>query len=382
MNVAVTKEIRAGECRVALVPNVVSKLVKAGLVIRVEAGAGAEAFFSDSSYKEAGAEVVSDVTSLLGEADVFLKVGPPQERNGKHEVDMLREGTVLIGFLNPFGEPALVKRFATRKITAFSMELIPRISRAQSMDALSSQASVGGYKAVLLAANKIGKFFPMLTTAAGTIMPAKVLVIGVGVAGLQAIATARRLGAVVEAFDIRPQTKQEVESLGAKFIEVKLEEKTEGRGGYAKEVSEETKKKEREILANHIRQSDIVITAAQVPGKKAPLLVTEEMIAGMKEGSVIVDMAAEQGGNCALTKAGQDFVHNGVTIMGPVNLPSMMPYHASQMYSRNISNLLLSMVKEGKLSLDLNDEVIKGCLVTHQGKIVNETVLKVLGGGK
>lgn len=368
MKIFVPKE-QGNEKRVAITPSSVPKLIKVGFEVFIEKGAGIGSFFNDSLYEKAGATLVPE----WHDADVVLKVGTLNERSGKREEDLLKSGSVLIAMLNPLGDPALIDRLAKKNVTAFAMEMVPRISRAQSMDALSSQASVGGYKAVLLAANKLGKFFPMLTTAAGTITPAKVLVIGVGVAGLQAIATARRLGAVVEAFDIRPSSKQEVESLGAKFIEIKLEN-TQDAGGYAKEVSEEAKKKEHEVLAQHVRQSDIVITAAQVPGRKAPILVTEDMMAGMKDGSVILDMAAEQGGNCALTQAGKDVVHNGVTIMGPVNLPSMMPFHASEMYSKNITTLLFSMVKEGKLNVDLSDEVIKGALVSKDGQITNEKV--------
>lgn len=368
MKIFVPRE-QGNERRVAITPQSVPKLIKAGFEVLIEKGAGEGSFFGDSLYEKAGATLVTE----WHDADIVLKVSSLKERNGKREEDFLKSGSIVIAMLNPLGDPALIDSLAKKNVTAFAMELVPRISRAQSMDALSSQASVGGYKAVLLAANKLGKFFPMLTTAAGTITPAKVLIIGVGVAGLQAIATARRLGAVVEAFDIRPSSKQEVESLGAKFIEIKLGD-TQDKGGYAKEVSEDAKKKEHEVLSQHVRQSDIVITAAQVPGRRAPVLVTEDMMVGMKEGSVILDMAAEQGGNCALTQAGKDIVHNGVTIMGPVNLPSMMPYHASEMYSKNITTLLLSMVKEGKLIIDLGDEVIKGSLVAKDGQITNEKV--------
>ncbi len=382
MNIAVAKEIRAGERRVALIPDSVARLVKAGLAVHVEAGAGEGAFFSDASYEEAGAKVVSNVASLWGGADVLLTVGPPQERDGTHEVDMLREGAVLIGFLNPLGDPALVKRLVARKVTAFSMELIPRIGRAQSMDALTSQAGLAGYKATLIAANALGKFFPMLTTAAGTMPPAKVLVLGAGVAGLQAIATARRLGAMVEAFDIRPAVKEEVQSLGAKFLEVELEEETVAEGGYAKEVSEDAKRREQEMLTEHIGLSDAVITTAMVPGKKAPLLLTEEMVAGMKPGSVVVDLAAEQGGNCALTEAGKDVVYKGVTILGPVNLPSSMPVHASQMYAKNVSSLLLYLIKDGELHLDFDDEIINGTCVTHDGVIRHEKIRDAVAEGK
>jgi NAD(P) transhydrogenase subunit alpha len=373
MKVLVPKEPSA-EPRVSLIPNDISKITKAGLEVLVEAGAGKQSFFPDELYQKQGAKVETSSASLYKEADILLRVSIPKEA----ELADLREKTVLIGFLNPLQNKSLVSYLEKRKITSFAMELVPRISRAQSMDALSSQANIAGYKAILLAAARLSKFFPMLTTAAGTITPAKVLVIGVGVAGLQAIATAKRLGAVVEAFDIRPQTKQEVESLGAKFIEIKLEETTEGGGGYAKEVSEEARKKEHEVLAKHIQQSDVVITAAAVPGRRAPVLVTEDMMKGMRDGSVIVDLAAETGGNCALTQPGKDVSFNGVTIIGPMNLPASVSYHASQMYSRNVVTLLLSIIKEGKLNVDLTDEVIKGCLVTHEGKVVNEAVVKAV----
>ncbi|HEY9730216.1 MAG TPA: NAD(P) transhydrogenase subunit alpha, partial [Chroococcales cyanobacterium] len=272
----------------------------------------------------------------------------------------------------------VVQHLANRKVTAFSMELIPRTSRAQSMDALSSQAGVAGYKAVLIAAAASPKFFPMLTTAAGTIKPAKVFVMGAGVAGLQAIATARRLGAVVEAFDIRPAVKEEVQSLGAKFVEVKLDEETVAQGGYAKEISEASKQRTQEMIAEHVKNADIVITTAQVPGKKAPLLVTEEMVAQMNPGSVIVDLAAEQGGNCACTEPGKDVVRNGVTIIGPINLPSSMPVHASQMYAKNITTLLQHMLKEGELQLNLEDDIIGETCVTHAGEIRNQRVKEAL----
>jgi proton-translocating NAD(P)+ transhydrogenase subunit alpha len=374
MIVSVPKE-PGSEHRVSLVPLDLRKLAKAGLNVRVESGAGKESFFTDEQYRKEGADVISGSESLYKDSDILFRVNVTDES----EVDKLKENSVLIGLLNPFLNGKLIARLAEKKITSFAMELIPRISRAQGMDALSSQASISGYKAVLLAANKLGKIFPMMTTAAGTITPAKVLVIGVGVAGLQAIATAKRLGAVVEAFDIRPQTKQEVESLGAKFIEIKLGEEAEAGGGYAKEVSEDAKKKEHEVLTQHIRQSDVVITAAAVPGRKAPVLVTEEMLTGMKEGSIIVDLAAETGGNCSLTQPKKDIDHNGITIMGPVNLPSAVPVHASQMYSRNISTFLMNMVKEGKINIDLTDDITKSCLVTQEGKIVHEAVAKVIG---
>ncbi len=369
MNIVVAKEIKSDERRVSLVPTNVSKLVNASIEVFVEKGAGEGAFFSDADYEKVGATIVSDAESLWKKGDIILKVGTLEKRVQMHEVDMISEGSVVIGFLNPFGNPQLLKQLAERRITAFSMEMIPRTTRAQSMDAISSQASVSGYKASLLAANKLGQLFPMMTTAAGTMIPAKVLVIGAGVAGLQAIATARRLGAVVEGFDIRPSSKEEVESLGATFIEIKFEEKTQDAEGYAKEVSEDAKRREREILLQHLKQSDVVITTALVPGKKAPLLITDDMVKDMKKGSIIVDIAAEQGGNCALTQAGKEVVHNGVTIIGAENLPSTIPVHASQMYSKNIFSLLQHITKDGKLNLDFDDDIINKSCVTHDGAI-------------
>jgi len=372
MKVVVAKEIKNNERRVSLVPTNVSKLVNASIEVFVEKGAGEGAFFSDADYEKVGATIVSDAESLWKKGDIILKVGTLEKRVQMHEVDMISEGSVVIGFLNPFGNPQLLKQLAERRITAFSMEMIPRTTRAQSMDAISSQASVSGYKASLLAANKLGQLFPMMTTAAGTMIPAKVLVIGAGVAGLQAIATARRLGAVVEGFDIRPSSKEEVESLGATFIEIKFEEKTQDAEGYAKEVSEDAKRREHEILLQHLKQSDVVITTALVPGKKAPLLITEDMVKDMKKGSIIVDIAAEQGGNCALTQAGKEVIHNGVTIIGADNLPSTIPVHASQMYSKNIFSLFQHITKDGKLNLDFDDDIINKSCVTHDGAIRNE----------
>ncbi|HEY9832026.1 MAG TPA: Re/Si-specific NAD(P)(+) transhydrogenase subunit alpha [Stenomitos sp.] len=374
MKIAIAKEIEVGERRVALNPDTVARLVKQGLEICVESGAGEGSFFSNETYETAGAKIISDVSALWGEADILLKVGLPKE----HEIHQLREGSVLISFLNPLGQPEVIEQLAHRKVTALSMELIPRTSRAQSMDALSSQAGVAGYKAVLIAAAASPKFFPMLTTAAGTIKPAKVFVMGAGVAGLQAIATARRLGAVVEAFDIRPAVKEEVQSLGAKFVEVTLEEDTVAAGGYAKEISEASRQRTQEVVTEHVKNADVVITTAQVPGKKAPLLVTEEMVQQMHPGSVIVDLAAEQGGNCACTEPGKDVVRNGVTIIGPINLPSSMPVHASQMYAKNISTLLQYLVKNGELQLNFEDDIINSTCVTHGGEILNPRVKEAL----
>jgi NAD(P) transhydrogenase subunit alpha len=379
MRIAVAKEVEVGERRVALIPDTVARLIKQGLEIWVEAGAGEGSGFSDEAYEAAGAKVVGDPAQLWGEADILLKVNPPQERdNGQPEVNLLRAGATLISFLNPLGNPVTIQRLAERQITAFSMEMIPRSSRAQSMDALSSQAAVAGYKATLIAAAALPKFFPMLTTAAGTIAPAKVFVMGAGVAGLQAIATARRLGAVVEAFDIRPAVKEEVQSLGAKFVEVTLQEDTVAAGGYAKELSEAAKQRSREVVTEHVKAADVVITTAQVPGKKAPLLVTEDMVAQMKPGSVIVDLAAEQGGNCACTEPGKDVVCHGVTVIGPINLPASMPVHASQMYAKNLLTLVQYLVKEGALNLNFADDIIDSACVTHEGTIRNARVREAL----
>mgnify|MGYP000621615016 CR=1 FL=1 len=375
MKIAIAKESNINERRVALTPDAVAKLVKQGIEIEVEAGAGERAYFDDGAYSEAGAKIVGDTGALWREADVVLKVGVLQDS----EADQLGEGSIIIGFLNPLGNPDLIRRLADKKVTAFSMEMIPRISRAQVMDALSSQANIGGYKAALIAATALPKFFPMLTTAAGTIRPAKVLVMGAGVAGLQAIATCRRLGATVEAFDIRPEVKEQVQSLGAKFVDVTLEEDTVAEGGYAKEISEASKQRTREVLSDRVAASDAIITTAQVPGKKAPVLVTKEMLDRMKPGSLVVDLAAEQGGNCEGSEAGKDIVYNGVTIIGPINLPSAMPIHASELYAKNISALLKLMVnKENQLELNFEDEVIAGACVAHSGEIRNQRVRDAL----
>lgn len=371
MRIAVPKEIVAGERRVALVPALVAPLIKSGLEVAVEAGAGEGAFFADADYEKAGAKIVAEPAALYREAGIVLKVQRPTQHPvlGKHEVDLMGEGSVLISFLQPASDPDLVRRLVDRKITSLSMDTIPRISRAQSMDALSSQATVAGYKAVLIAAFFLGKFLPMLTTAAGTIRPAKVLVLGAGVAGLQAIATARRLGAVVLAFDVRPAVKEQVESLGAKFLQIELAEaQTEDEGGYARQLSEESHRREVELIGSNVKDVDAVITTALIPGKPAPRLISKEMVAEMRAGSVIVDLAAEAGGNCELTECGKEVVKNGVTIYGPVNLPSTMPVHASQMYARNISELLKLLLKDGGLNLDFADEIIKGACVTHEGR--------------
>ncbi len=366
MKFAVPKETAPHERRVALVPETAGKLIKAGHSVAVESQAGAGAACPDRDYETVGAKVSADVKALWGEAEIILKIQKPTLQ----EIELLRAGTVLIGLLQPLINPDLVEKLAQRRVTAFSLDAIPRITRAQPMDVLSSQSTVSGYKAVLLAANAMPKFFPMLSTAAGTVAPAKVFIIGAGVAGLQAIATAKRLGAIVQAFDVRPAVKQEVESLGAKFVGLAIEEAA-AKTGYAKELSEEHQKQERELIAKYVKESDVVITTALIPGKKAPLLITKEMVAQMKPGSVIVDLAAEQGGNCEATKAGQDLSVNGVMILGPLNLPSQMSFHASQMFSRNLHAFLQLLInKEGKLNLDFHDEIIKGSCVTHEGKVI------------
>lgn len=379
MRLAVAKEIEVSERRVALIPDVVSRLVKQGFDVWIEAGAGDRAYFPDSDYEAVGAQIISDREKLWREADILLKVRPPQlDQDGRSEVDLLRDGSVLVGFMDPLGQPEIARRLANRRVTAFSMEMIPRTTRAQSMDALSSQASIAGYKAALIAATALPKYFPMLTTAAGTIRPAKVFVMGAGVAGLQAIATARRLGAVVEAFDIRPAVKEEVQSLGARFVEVTLDEETAAAGGYAKELSEQAKQRSRELVAEHVSQADVVITTAQVPGKKAPILVTDEMVASMAAGSVIVDLAADQGGNVVGSESGRDVVRHGVTIIGPTNLPSSVPVHASQLYAKNLQTLVQLIVKDGELNLDFGDDIISGACVTHNGEILNQRVQDAL----
>ncbi|RUR84956.1 Re/Si-specific NAD(P)(+) transhydrogenase subunit alpha [Chlorogloeopsis fritschii PCC 9212] len=379
MKIAVAREIEVCERRVALIPDTVARLVKQGLEVWVEAGAGERAFFSDAAYEAAGATIIADNSKLWGEADILLKVSPPQEReDGRSEIDLLKAGSVLISFLNPLGNPVVAKRLAERQVSAVAMEMIPRTTRAQSMDALSSQASIAGYKAVLIATAALPKYFPMLTTAAGTIAPAKVFIMGAGVAGLQAIATARRLGSVVEAFDIRPAVKEEVQSLGAKFVEVKLDEETTTSGGYAKEISEASKQRTQEVVAQHIKNADVVITTAQVPGKKAPLLVTQEMVAQMKPGSVIVDIAAEQGGNCACTDPGKDIVWNGITIIGPINLPSSMPVHASQLYAKNLTSLMQLLIKDKAVHLDFADDIIDAACITHAGEIRSSRIKEAL----
>ena len=377
MKVGVVKETLPGERRVAVVPDTVAKLVAAKLEVAIQAGAGSDAFYSDEAYQKAGGTLVPEARAVLSQADAVLKVQPPSQ----DEIGALKSGAILISFLQPSAHADVVKALAAQKVTAFSLELVPRISRAQSMDALSSQAGVAGYKAVLIAANRLGKFFPLLITAAGTVTPSRVLVLGAGVAGLQAIATARRLGAVVEAYDVRPAVKDEVKSLGASFVELPLQAQ-EGQGGYAAQQSEEFLRRQRELIGDHVAASDVVITTAAVPGRKAPILVTKDMVARMRPGSVIVDLAADTGGNVELTKAGEAVVSGGVTIDGPRNLASSMPVHASQLFSRNVSTLLLSLVKDGQPNIDFNDEIVKGSCLTNAGELVHPQAKALLEASK
>lgn len=373
MIAGVVKETFPGENRVSLIPINIAALKKAGLDVAIEAGAGTAAGYSDSAYEEKGAKVVSNRSEVFTTADVVLYVrglgANPDE--GRADLDLLKESQVVIGMMEPLSEPDSLKLLADKGVVAFAMELMPRITRAQSMDTLSSMATIAGYKAVLLAAEALPRMFPMMMTAAGTIAPAHVFVVGAGVAGLMAIASAKRLGAVVRAYDVRPAVKEQVESLGGKFVELELEAgDAETAGGYAKEMGEDFLRKQREMMLKVVADSDVVITTAAVPGKKAPVLITAEMVRGMKPGSVIMDLAAERGGNCELTKPGETTLEGGVRISGPVNLPSSVPYHASQMYSKNITNFLTLLVRDGALQLDSDDEIIQTTMVTRNGKVL------------
>jgi len=381
MIVAVAKETFPGERRVALIPAYVPGLIKAGLEVVVESSAGLAAGFPDEQYAEKGARIVADRKDAFA-ADVILQVraAGANPEAGRADLQCLRGGQTVIGMCDPLSEPKAAQDVAAQGVTLFALELLPRITRAQSMDVLSSMATVAGYRAVLLAAETLAKMFPMLMTAAGTIAPAKVFIMGVGVAGLQAIATARRLGAVVSANDIRPVVKEQVESLGAKFVQLELDTaEAEDKGGYAKEMGEDFLRKQRELIARVVAQSDVVITTAAVPGKKAPTLLTAEMVAGMSPGSVIVDVAAERGGNCELTVPGETVVKDGVSILGPANLPSEVPYHASQMYAKNITTFLLHLVEDGQLKLDPEDQIVGDTLIAQGGKVVNPRVCELLG---
>jgi len=377
MIVGVAKESYPGERRVALVPGVIPGLLKAGLQVVVEAGAGADAGYPDADYIARGAQVHSKRDDIFRIADIIVQVlcHGSNDRTGSQDLPLLRRDQVLIGFLRPLGSIDTIRDIAERGVTSFAVELIPRTTRAQSMDALSSMATVCGYKAVILAADTLPRLFPMLTTAAGTITPARALVIGAGVAGLQAIATARRLGAVTSAYDLRPASKEQVQSLGARFVELPVDVKdAEDARGYARAQDEAFYQQQRELLGRVVAESDVVITAAVVPGKKSPLLVTRKMVEGMAPGSVIVDLAAERGGNCELTRGGDRVIEHSVTIIGCFNLASSVPYHSSQMYARNLSAFLLHLVKDGKLHVNLDDEIIRDTLLTQGGNIVNPRI--------
>ena len=379
-SVFVPKEITPGETRVAAVPETVKKLVKAGWQVLVESGAGAGCHLSDQSYRDAGGTVGDDPAALYAQADAVVKVHAPRghEAGGIHEAEMLKEGTVLVSFLFPMTNLELVERLRGRKITAFAMDQIPRITRAQALDALSSQANIAGYKAVIMGADHLGKIFPMLMTAAGTVPPAKVVILGAGVAGLQAIATAKRLGAMVEVSDVRPTVKEQVQSLGAKFIEVETSADMQTAGGYAKEASEEFLRKQRAVVDQHLMAADVVICTAQVPGKPAPKLITAEVVKKMRQGAVIVDLAAENGGNCELTEPGKVVVREGVTLLGTLNVPALVPVHSSEVYSRNILNVMTLLTKDKQLAVDFTDEIIAGSVVVHAGEIRKPEVAEAL----
>jgi NAD(P) transhydrogenase subunit alpha len=380
--VGVPKEIYPGERRVALTPAVVPMLAKAGLEVVIESGAGEKAGYPDAPYQEKGAKILSDRNSVFAQADIVVQVlsHGANDKNGASDLQLMRKGQTLIGFLRPLASAETVQQIAQTGVSAYSVELMPRTTRAQSMDALSAMASIAGYKAVIVVADELPRIFPMMTTAAGTITPSRILVIGAGVAGLQAIATAKRLGSVVSAYDVRPAVKEQVQSLGGRFVELPLETKdAQDAGGYAKAQDEAFYAKQRELLGKVIAESDAVITTAAVPGKKAPILVTEAMVKGMAPGSVILDLAAERGGNCELTKPGEKTVQYGVTIIGPINLANGAPYHSSQVYARNLTAFLQNLVKDGKVRPPESDDIIRDTLLTHGGEVVNARVREMLG---
>ncbi len=382
MTIGVPKESVAGEIRVAITPDGVKELVSKGGTVQVQAGAGSAAHFSDQAYEAAGAEIVKDAKTLFGNADFVLKVVGPTDGGPTGEIHAMKDGAALACFVFPTANPGIVEELRKKNISSFAMELMPRISRAQSMDALSSMSTIAGYKAALLAADSLPKFFPMFMTAAGTLPPARVFILGAGVAGLQAIATCRRLGAIVEAFDVRPAVKEQIESLGGKFVGLALlTEEAEDQGGYAKEVSTDTHAKELELIASRLPNVDAVITTALIPGKPAPTLITKEMVAKMKPGSVIVDLAAANGGNCEATVPGKTILHEGVTIVGRTDLLTSMSSDASRMYSKNLTTFMAMLLKDGNLQIDFDDEIVKGTLVTHEGKIVHDVVRMALTRG-
>jgi NAD(P) transhydrogenase subunit alpha len=380
--VGVMRESFPGERRVAMVPDIIPQLTKAGCELHIEAGAGLAAGITDEQFTEKGAKIVGSREEVLSKCDVLFQVRTygANGEHGKADLAHLREGQLVVGFTESLGEPKLSQEFAGTKAKLFSMELLPRITRAQSMDVLSSMATIAGYKAVMLAANELPKIFPMLMTAAGTVAPARVFIVGAGVAGLQAIAMAKRLGAIVSAYDVRPAVKEQVESLGGKFIEMDIDAgESEDKGGYAKEMDEEFYRKQRELMTKVVAANDVTITTAAIPGKKAPILVTKEMVDGMMPGSIVVDLAAERGGNCEVTQPGETIDVNGVTIMGPLNLASTIPFHASQMYAKNLVTFLLNIIKDGALKLDMEDEIVKDTMVTSDGDVVSSRVRDILG---
>jgi len=380
MIVGVPRESFPGERRVAMVPAVVPSLTKVGMEVVVEAGAGNEAGYLDADYTAKGAKILPTRAEVFAAADIVIQVlcYGSNDRTGKADVPLYRPNQAIAGFLRPLGSMETIQEIASKGVTAFSVELMPRTTRAQSMDALSSMATISGYKAVVVAADTLPRLFPMMTTAAGTITPARVFIIGCGVAGLQAIATARRLGAVVSAYDLRPAVKEQVQSLGGRFVELPIEAKdAQDARGYATAQGEDFYKKQRELLGKVVAESDVVITAAVIPGKQSPILVTKEMVAAMAPGSVIVDLAAERGGNCKLTRPGEQVVEHGVTIMGSINLASTVPYHASQMYAKNVATFLLHLVKDGKLQLNMQDEIVRDTLLTQGGEIVNARLREI-----
>jgi len=385
LTIGVPAETFPGERRVVMTPRAMDALAKSSVEFLIEPRAGVAAGFPDSEYQQKGARIAANRAEVFASSEVVLQVRTPgaNPEAGRADLSLLRSRQVLIGFGEPLTAGPAYAELATRGVTSFAMELIPRITRAQSMDALSSMATIAGYKAVIMAADALPRMFPMLMTAAGTLTPARAFVLGAGVAGLQAIATARRLGAVVQAYDVRAAVREQIESLGAKFVAVELDSaQAEDKGGYAKELGEDFYRKQRELLTEVVRQQDVVITTAAVPGKKAPILITRDMVAGMAPGSVIVDIAAERGGNCELTQPGRTIVENGVSIMGPLNIPASIPFHASQMYSRNVATFLRHIIKDGAVNIDQQDEITRETLVTHGGEVVNARVRDLLGHAK
>jgi H+-translocating NAD(P) transhydrogenase subunit alpha len=369
MRIGVPRETAPGERRVALVPESCKKLIQAGYEVEIEAGAGQAAGYPDAAYRDAGATSAPDPQALLGSADLLLKVNPPTQQNGRDEAAWMRPGTIYLGSLMPLRNLSAVQALAERRITAFSTDAIPRTTRAQSMDTLSSMASIVGYKGVLLAASELNKYFPMLMTAAGMVPPARVFVVGAAVAGLQAIATARRLGANVVATDVRPEVKEQIESVGAKYVGIELKESASAGGGYAKELSEEDKARQRELLAQQCAQADVVITTALIGGVFAPRLITADMVRGMKPGAVIVDLAADGGGNCELSRPGESVRIEGVTVIAPLNLPATMPLHASLLFSRNLTAFVQAFTRDKAFQLDLSDDIQQGAIITHEGEV-------------